>query len=331
LVITTAFVDTDDDSNQNKHLFSTPDRLDSELMMDRRTFTLRGGLAALALGFTRTSNAARIRLFEGLPASLEALEKTNACRLGVSVFDTSSGEQNGYRAGERFAMCSTFKMLLAASVLQRVDRGQEQLDRSVPIPASSLVPFSPITEPHAGGALAISAMCRAIITRSDNTAANLLLETIGGPAGLTAFARTLGDKMTRLDRTETSLNEATPGDPRDTTAPTSMTDNLHRLLLGDTLSKSTRDLLTQWMISNTYGDTRLRSNLPKGWRAGDKTGANGTTTTNDIAIYWPLGDAPVLVSAYLTECPGSDAKRNAILASVGQLIVVAVQARTQAS
>jgi beta-lactamase class A len=236
-------------------------------MMNRRTFALSGGLTALSLSLTRISNAVTFRLFEGLPASLEALEKTNACRLGVSIFDASSGEQNGYRAGERFAMCSTFKMLLAGAVLQRVDRGQEQLDRSVPIPASSLVSFSPITEPHADGALAISAMCEAIITRSDNTAANLLLETVGGPVGLTSFARALGDKVTRLDRKETSLNEAIPGDARDTTAPASMTHNLNRLLLGDTLTKTTRELLTQWMVMNTYGDTRLRSNLPKGWRA----------------------------------------------------------------
>ena len=214
-------------------------------------------------------------------ASLAALEKANGCRLGVSVLDTDSGEQSGYRMKERFATCSTFKMLLAAAVLNRVDQGKEQLDRSIPIPASLLVPFSPITEPHAGDALADSSMCQAIITRSDNTAANLLLATIGGPDGLTSFARALGDTVTRLDRTETSLNEATPGDPRDTTAPASMTKNLQRLLLGNTLSESSRALLTQWMVSNTYGDTRLRSNLPQGWRAGNKSGANGTTTTNE--------------------------------------------------
>jgi len=299
-------------------------------MMDRRAFTQRGIFAAITLGFSQTGLAATGRLFGGLPASLQSLEKTNDCRIGVNVLDTATGEQSGYRADERFAMCSTFKMLLAAAVLQRVDRSKEQLDRSLAIPKSSLVPFSPVCEPQAGGTLPISTMCEAIITRSDNTAANLLLETIGGPHGLTAFARTLGDRVTRLDRTETSLNEATPGDPRDTTAPASMTGNLHRLLLKDTLSKTSRALLTQWMVSNTYGSTRLRSNLPLGWRAGDKTGANGTTTTNDIAIYWPVGHAPVLVSAYLTECPGPDLRRNEILASVGRLVIGAVQAGTKA-
>jgi len=299
-------------------------------MMDRRAFTRRGIFAAITLGFSQTGLTATGRLFGGLPASLQSLEKTNDCRIGVNVLDTATGEQSGYRANERFAMCSTFKMLLAAAVLQRVDRGKEQLDRSVAIPKSSLVPFSPVSEPQAGGILPISTMCEAIITQSDNTAANLLLETIGGPQGLTAFARTLGDRVTRLDRTETSLNEATPGDPRDTTAPASMTGNLHRLLLEDTLSKTSRALLTQWMVSNTYGSTRLRSSLPQGWRAGDKTGANGTTTTNDIAIYWPVGHAPVLVSAYLTQCPGPDSRRNEILASVGRLVIGAVQAGTKA-
>lgn len=287
---------------------------------------MRGGLAVLAHTLPMTSRAAaRPLLFAGLPASLEALEKSNSCRLGVSVFDTASAERSGYRRGERFAMCSTFKMLLAAAVLQRVDKGHEQLNRALLIPAHALVSNSPVTESHSGSTLPISTLCEAIITRSDNTAANLLLEIVGGPAGLTRFARLLGDEVTRLDRTETSLNEATPGDPRDTTSPDSMTQNLHRLLLEGTLAKSTRDLLVQWMVKNTYGDTRLRSNLPNGWWAGDKTGANGTTTTNDIAIYWPDGRAPLLVSAYLTECPGTDAKRNAILASVGQLVTSALQ------
>lgn len=294
--------------------------------MTRRTLAMRGNMAALTLTFPPISLAAKARLFKGLPASPEALEKTNSCRLGVSVFDTASAEQSGYRTAERFAMCRTFKMLLAAAVLQRVDKGREQLTRAVSIPTTSLVPFSPVTEPHAGGSLTISIMCEAIITQSDNTAANLLLETIGGPVGLTAFARSLGDNSTRLGRTETSLNEATPGDLRDTTSPESMAENLHRLLLGNTLGNKSRDLLTQWMVKNTYGDARLRSDLPKDGRAADKTGANGTTTTSDIAVYWPPDRAPVLVIAFLTECPGPDVKRNEVLSSVGHLVTSALRA-----
>jgi beta-lactamase class A len=256
-----------------------------------------------------------------LSASLARLEKTCGGRLGVAVLDTSSGERTGHRADERFAMCSTFKMLLVAAVLQRTDAGREHLDRAVSIPAKPLVFNSPLTEEHAGAEMTVSGLCHASITRSDNTAANLLLTTLGGPDGITQFARSIGDTITRLDRTETSLNEALPGDPRDTTSPTAMIGNLRTLLLGNVLSAASRDQLVQWMIENKYGDERLRAALPHDWRAGDKTGSNGETTTNDVAIFWPVHQAPVLVTAYLTECAGPETKRNAVLAEVGRLVI----------
>ena len=275
--------------------------------------------------FPQLLHAESKRVFTALPAALAQLEKTNGGRLGVSVLDTGSGERFGHRGGERFAMCSTFKMLLAAAVLQKVDTGREHLDRNLAIPAKPLVNYSPLTEEHAGGQMTVSALCYAILTRSDNTAANVLLGTIGGPAGITRFARTLGDNVTRLDRTETSLNDATPGDPRDTTSPDAMLGNMRKLLLGNVLAPASRDQLTQWMIENKTGDARLGAGLLSGWRAGDKTGSNGETTTNDIAILWPPQRPPVLVTAYLTACTGPETKRGAVLAEVGRLVVTALQ------
>ncbi len=222
-------------------------------------------------------------------------------------------------------MCSTFKLLLAAAVLQRVDKGTEHLDRNIPVPPKPLIFNSPLTEEHAGAEMSLSALCNAILTRSDNTAANLLLTIIGGPQGITRFARSIGDNFTRLDRTETSLNESRPGDRRDTTSPTAMTGNLQALFLGNVLAAASRDQLIQWTIANETGKTRLRSKLPANWRAGDKTGSNGETTTNDIAIIWPPHQSPVLVSAYLTECPGTEEKRNGIIAEVGQMIFAPLQ------
>lgn len=166
----------------------------------------------------------------------------------------------------------------------------------------------------------ISALCHAIVTQSDNTAANLLLDTIGGPPGLTQFARSIGDTVTRSDRMELALNEGTPGDPRDTTSPAAMTANLQKLFLGETLSQPSRTKLTNWMIECKTGTNRLRAHLPSGWRAGDKTGSNGQTISNDVAIFWPVSGAPVLVSAYLAECPGPEEKRAAALAEVGRLV-----------
>lgn len=262
--------------------------------------------------------------FRGLPGALEQLEQTNGGRLGVGVLDTASGERSGYRADERFPMCSTFKFLLVSAVLRRVDRHQETLDRAIPIPSKPLLSNSPLTEPHAGGTMTVAALCQAAVIRSDNTAANLLLERIGGPPGITNFSRSIGDPVTRLDRTELSLNEALSGDPRDTTSPAAMVSNLKSVLLGKVLSQASREQLTRWMEANLTGLDRLRANLPKGWRAADKTGSNGEHTSNDIAVLWPSGKSPVIVAAYITQCPGPESKRAGMLADIGTVVTKAL-------
>jgi beta-lactamase class A len=264
---------------------------------------------------------------EPLPTALAELEKSSGGRLGVAVLDLESGEITGWRSAERFPMCSTFKAFLVAAVLQRVDAAQESLERRVAVPAKPLLINSPVTERHAGGEITVRALCEAVVTRSDNTGANLLLDTIGGPAGLTRFVRSVGDEVTRLDRTEMELNECRPGDPRDTTSPAAAVNTLRALLLGEVLSPGSRDQLKAWMIANRTGDQRLRAKLPGDWRVGDKTGADGETTTNDLAIFWPPGRKPVIVAAYLTECAGPESKRNAVLAEVGRLTVSALQAK----
>jgi beta-lactamase class A len=282
-------------------------------MLTRRNFLT---LAVLALPGFRLTALDRV---SGLPAAFAQLERSNGGRLGVSVLDTSTGERTGYRTDERFAMCSTFKFLLAAAVLQRVDRHKEKLDRIIAIPPKPLVGNSPVTELRAGGTMTVGALCEAALTRSDNTAANLLLATVDGPAGLTNFCRSIGDPVTRLDRTETSLNEARPGDPRDTTSPAAMVNDLNHILLGDVLAPPSRQQLTTWMEANQTGLDKLRAGLPAGWRAADKTGNNGEDTLNDIAVFWPAGRKPIIVAAYITKCKGPDSKRVAMLQQIGKL------------
>ena len=162
------------------------------------------------------------------------------------------------------------------------------------------------------------------MTVSDNTAGNLLLAALDGPEGLTAYARSLGDTVTRLDRIEPELNEALPGDARDTTSPNAMLADLRTLVLGEALSADSRELLTRWLIGNKTGNTRLRAGLPKGWRVGDKTGSGERGTTNDVGIIWPPGRAGVLVAIYLTGAPQTGEQRNATLAAVGRAVASAV-------
>jgi beta-lactamase class A len=259
---------------------------------------------------------------EAIQAGFADLEKEHGGRLGVCVLDVATGRRLEHRADERFAMCSTFKVLAAALVLTRVDRGEESLDRRVVYSKERVVTYSPETEKHAGEeGMTLGDICKAGLTLSDNTAANLILESFGGPTELTRFARSIGDGVTRLDRIETALNEATPGDPRDTTSPAAMAEDVRKILLGDVLSASSREQLTSWMVANKTGDKRLRAGAPKDSRVGDKTGSGGNAETNDIAVIWPPGRGPIVVTAYFAESTASDEARNAVLAEVARLTV----------
>jgi beta-lactamase class A len=253
---------------------------------------------------------------------LEAIERRLNGRLGVSVVDTATGRQLAWRDGERFPMCSTFKWLLAAHVLSRVDAGVEQLKRRIQYGERDLLDYAPVTKARvADGSMSVEDLCDAIVRHSDNTAANLLLGTVGGPTGLTAYLRTIGDPTSRLDRLEPELNSAEPGDPRDTTTPSAMVSNLRAVLIGDSLSGSSRDRLTAWLVGNTTGDTKLRAGLPRTWRVGDKTGMGANGATNDVAIVWPSGRSqPTLVAAYLTGTAAPVADRNGALAEVARVV-----------
>jgi len=240
----------------------------------------------------------------------------------VAVLDTGTGHLSAYRGDERFPLCSTFKVLLVGAVLSRVDQGQERLDRALTFGPADLLEHAPVTRAHvAEGRLSVEALCAATMVVSDNTAANLLLRTLGGPGGITAFARTLGDGATRLDRMEPDLNEARPGDPRDTTTPTAMVGALRTLLLGSALKPASRQRLEQWMVAATTGRNKLRAGLPADWIAGDRTGAGGRGTMNDVALIRPPGRAPILVAAYATGSSASWEDREAMLAEVGRIVV----------
>ena len=258
-------------------------------------------------------------------SSLRELERRNGGRLGVAMLDTAGGCRVVYRGDERFPLCSTFKFLASALMLARVDRGEERLYRRIVFSESDVVTYSPATKEHAGpSGMTVDAICTAAVTLSDNTAGNLMLASFGGPAGLTAFVRTLGDPVTRLDRIETELNEGTPGDPRDTTSPLAMLGTMQRLVTGDVLSAASRERLIGWLVANKTGDKRLRAGMPSSWRIGDKTGTGGNGSANDIAVAWPPGRAPVFVTVYYTGSTISDEARSAVVAKAGRIATAGV-------
>lgn len=307
-------------------------------MITRRKFAgamLGVSIAGVAVGsvgvFGKALQAGAAKEGSGLAKAdairrrLVQIDEESGGRLGVSIVDTTTGLHAGLRTDERFPMCSTFKLLVGGFVLTRVDHGQEDLERRIGFSGSDLVPNSPATsqrtrERTGDAGMSVADLCKAAITLSDNTAANLLLASFGGPAALTAFARSIGDGITRLDRNEPTLNEATPGDPRDTTTPNAMLGNLRELLLGERLSSPSRAQLLAWLAANQTGGERIRAKLPKDWGVGDKTGTGDHGTANDVAILWPPGRGPILVTVYLTGTSGDAARSNAAIADVGALV-----------
>ena len=290
-------------------------------MIDRRHFLRAacGTLAFAGIGAAWAKGAANAPKAT-LAERLAAIEAGSGGRLGVAVFDTHTGARHGHRDGERFPMCSTFKFLLASAVSRQVERGEERFERTIPIAQGDVVPNSAFAEKRVGRGATVQELCEATMIYSDNAAANLLLPIVGGPEGLTRFARDIGDTVTRLDRDEPELGTAFPGDERDTTSPRAMVDNLERIVLGDVLDAASRERVTGWLRNNTTGGKRLRAGLPKDWIVGDKTGSGANGTTNDIAVIWPPGRKPLLVAAYLTHATVGDDARYAVHAAVARAV-----------
>ncbi len=287
-------------------------------MIQRRHFSTA---AALALASPLAVTSMRAQAASSLSAQLQQLETTAQGRLGVFILDTATGAIHGHRANERFMMLSSFKLLASALVLARVDRGQESLDRRITFAKADLVTYSPVTERFAGTTegMTLADLCEATLTTSDNSAANFILDSYGGPAALTRFARELGD-----DRRETELNTGTAAALLDTTTPHAMALTMQKLLLGNALSPDSRLQLQRWLVANTTGDRRLRAGLPADWRVGEKTGTN-QTDANDIGIAWPAnGRAPLIITAYLAESTASGAVKEATLAGVARLAATLV-------
>jgi len=269
------------------------------------------GLAATSTPTAQTEFAKRIA----------AIEAQTRGRIGVATLDTGSGKHLDYRSEERFPMCSTFKFLAAAPVLKRVDEKQEKLERFVPYDAKDILEYAPVTKTHLKeGGMTLAALCAAAIEKSDNTAGNLLLDAIGGPVGLTNFGRSLGDDVTRLDRKEPELNTAIPGDERDTTTPAAMLADMFQLVLGNTLSPSSRHQLEQWLQANETGASMIRAGVPTSWIIGDKTGRGANGATNDIAIMRPPGRAPILLVIYSAGSTATANDRAAVLAEAAKIV-----------
>lgn len=223
------------------------------------------------------------------------LERTFDARLGVYAVDTGTGREVAYNDGERFAYASTFKALAAGAVLRKYSLSG--MDQVIKYSRDDLAAYSPVTEKHVETGMSLGALCDAAVRFSDNTAANLLFDQLGGPRGLDAALEETGDDVTQMERREPQLNQWAPGATRDTSTPRALANDLRAFVLGDVLGKGERAQLTKWLQTNTTGAELIRAGMPKDWVVGDKTGAGGTYgTRNDIAVVWPPDAAPIVVA-----------------------------------
>ncbi|WP_175755477.1 PEN family class A beta-lactamase, Bcc-type [Burkholderia cepacia] len=304
----------------------------------RRTLLLAAATAPLVLTATacasrqaaapdEASAAAAAAAAAVAPAAagqmLAELESSVGGRLGVCAIDTASGRVIEHRADERFPFCSTFKAMLSAAVLAQSVARPALLQQRVTYTRADLVDYSPVSEKHVGEGMTVAALCEAAIQYSDNSAANLLMKLLGGPSAVTAYARSIGDDTFRLDRWETELNTALPGDLRDTTTPAAMAASMRVLMVGDALPAAQRAQLVAWMRGNKVGDKRLRAGVPAGWTVGDKTGTGDYGTTNDAGVVWSPSRAPIAVAVYYTQARADARSKDDVIASVARIVVQA--------
>lgn len=293
-------------------------------MFARRDFLI-ASTAATALAALPAAALPSTRRFDAA-TRLGVLEVGQA-RLGACFLDTVTGEVSGHRMEERFALCSTFKLALAAACLREADHGRIDLDEVIAYSEADLLPCAPVTRTNlAKGGMSVAELAQAAQEMSDGVAANLLVRRLGGPAALTARIREMGDTVTRLDRYEPELGLVLSADLRDTTSPLAMAQLVGRITTGDILQRGSRARLLQWMENTNTGPGRLRAGLPAAWRTGNKTGtgrAQGTTNKcNDVAVTFPPDAGPIIISAYFDSgeyTERTEARHEAVLAEVGRI------------
>lgn len=296
------------------------DRRPTPAAQPSRRAVLRLGLAAapVAIAASGLGIGTAGATGSGLDPAVRDLERTHDVTLGVSATNLATGARLVHRAADRFPILSVFKSIAAAAVLRDLDGAR--LDHRVWYPPADILPNSPKTAEHVDTGMTVAELCDAAIRYSDNAAGNLLLREIGGPRGLTAFARSIGDGATRLDRWEIELNSAEPGDVRDTSTPAALARTFAGLLVGDLLRPAERRRLRNWMLANTTSGPRFRDALPDGWRLADKTGAGDYGTNNDAGVAWNLAGEPIVIVAMSRRADRDAPRVDAALAGVARLV-----------
>ena len=289
-------------------------------MLSRRGLIIGGGaMAAVSL----SGCSEKVTKALGFAQRMVEIQKRHGGRVGVSAITGDKvDEALSIQSTERFAHCSTFKWVLATAVLQQVDQGKLALDKAIPYGKADLLEYAPTTTAHVGdGHMKVVDLCGAAVSLSDNTAANLLLPLVGGPAGLTAFVRGLGDTETRFDRNEPTLNTNLPKDDRDTTTPDAMSHLLKTVFAGTVLKPETLARLKDWMVKTSTGPNRIRAGVPADWVVAHKTGTGENSAINDVGVLWPPAKPPIYLSIYTSGGTLDEAGHDKVIADTTKLVL----------
>ena len=281
-------------------------------------------LIPLTLIFNTVSSfASTINNTSSIMTQMLSLTQKYGGRLGIYAINTTNGDTLSYNARQRFPVCSTSKSMVVGAVLKKSMEDPSLLSKVVHYSKIDLVKsgYTPVTKQYVKTGMTVKALSAAAISYSDNAAANLLMKQLGGPKGVTTFARSIGDVRFNLVRYEPHLNTAIPGDKRDTSTPRAMTQSLQKLVLGKELSVSQQQMLKKWLIANTTGNAKIRAGVPKNWIVGDKTGEGRYGTTNDIAVIWPPHCRPIILSIYYTQDTENASHNQTIIAKAAHYVV----------
>lgn len=283
-------------------------------------------VAGLSFGIFASAPAFAQEPQRHLTETIDRIEQDLGARVGLVIRDSASDWSVSHRADERFLMASTFKTLLCAAVLQRVDAGEIDLDERIAIGAADILDYAPVTENRVGETMRIGDLCHAALDMSDNTATNLLIDRIGGPQDVTGFLRAIGDPVTRLDRREPEVNTFAPDDPRDTTTPEAMAATMEVLLTGDALSPQSRAQLVDWMSAGGVTGALIRASTPEGWHVADRSGS-GNFNRNIVAMVTPPDREPYFIAIFLSDAEADFDTRNAAVIALSEAAMQVVTSR----
>ncbi|MDA1884884.1 class A beta-lactamase Bla1 [Bacillus cereus group sp. BY105LC] len=309
------------------------------MMILKNKRMLKIGICVGILGISLTG----LETFKGGTLQVEAKEKTGQvkhknqathkefakleqkfdARLGVYAIDTGSNQTISYRPNERFAFASTYKALAAGVLLQQ--NSTEKLNEVITYTKEDLVNYSPVTEKYVDTGMTLGEIAEAAVRYSDNTAGNILFNKIGGPKGYEKALRQMGDRVTMSDRFETELNEAIPGDIRDTSTAKAIATNLKAFTVGNALPAEKRKILTEWMKGNATGDKLIRAGVPTDWGVADKSGAGSYGTRNDIAIVWPPNRAPIIIAILSSKDEKEATYDNQLIKEAAEVVIDAIK------